>query len=353
MKNKTIKTAVLRAALMGALGLAMTGVHAADSLTLVSFGGDNKTAQEKAYYEPYEKETGTKITAAEYNGEQAKIKAMVDTNSVSWDAVEVESPELVRGCEEGLFEPIDWSVIGDKSDFIEAAADKDCGVGMFVWSVALSYNGDKFKDDAPKSWADFWDVKKYPGKRGLRKGAKYTLEIALMADGVPPKEVYKVLSTPEGVDRAFAKLDELKPNIQWWESGAQPAQYLVSGDVVMTSAYNGRISQAAREGKNLKVVWDGSVYDLDYWAIPKGNARKAETMKFIAFASKPETQKVYAENIAYGAVNKKAIALIDKKFLADMPTAPDNEKNAIALDVDFWIDNGVSLEQRYNAWVAK
>src|SRR5690606_13073510 len=259
---------------------------------------------------------------------QAKIKAMVDTNSVSWDAVEVESPELVRGCEEGLFEPIDWGVIGEKADFIEAATDKDCGVGMFVWSVALSYNADKFKDNAPKSWADFWDVKKYPGKRGLRKGAKYTLEIALMADGVPPKDVYKVLATPEGVDRAFAKLDQLKPNIQWWESGAQPAQYLVSGDVVMTSAYNGRISQAAREGKNLKVVWDGSVYDLDYWAIPKGSANKAETMKFIAFASKPETQKVYAENIAYGAVNKKAISLIDKKYLADMPTAPDNEKNA-------------------------
>lgn len=353
MKKTTMKAAVLRTAAMACLGLGMGGVYAADSLTLVSFGGDNKTAQEKAYYGPYEKATGISITAAEYNGEQAKIKAMVDTNSVSWDAVEVESPELVRGCEEGLFEPIDWSVIGDKADFIEAATDKDCGVGMFVWSVALSYNGDKFKDNAPKTWADFWDVKKYPGKRGLRKGAKYTLEIALMADGVPPKEVYKVLATPEGVDRAFAKLDQLKPDIQWWESGAQPAQYLVSGDVVMTSAYNGRISQAAREGKNLKVVWDGSVYDLDYWAIPKGSANKAETMKFIAFASQPDTQKVYAENIAYGAVNKKAIGLIDKKYLADMPTAPDNEKNAIALDVNFWIDNGVSLEQRYNAWVAK
>ncbi|MGO1767672.1 spermidine/putrescine ABC transporter substrate-binding protein [Advenella sp. S44] len=353
MKSTTIKGVVLRAAVATCLGLGAAGAHAADSLTLVSFGGDNKTAQEKAYYGPYEKETGIKITAAEYNGEQAKIKAMVDTSSVSWDAVEVESPELVRGCEEGLFEPIDWGGIGDKADFIEAATDKDCGVGMFVWSVALAYHGDKLKDNAPTSWADFWDVKKYPGKRGLRKGAKYTLEIALMADGVSPKDVYNVLATPEGVDRAFAKLDELKPHIQWWESGAQPAQYLVSGDVVMTSAYNGRISQAAREGTNLKVVWDQSVYDLDYWAIPKGSKNIAETMKFIAFASKPETQKVYAENIAYGVVNKKAIPLIDKKYLADMPTAPENEKNAIALDVDFWIDNGVSLEQRYNAWVAK
>ena len=353
MKKNITDHPFATAAIALCLGMGSLGAQAADSLTVVSFGGDNKTAQEKAYYGPYEKATGVKITGAEYNGEQAKIKAMVDTNSVTWDAVEVESPELVRGCEEGLFEPIDWAVVGNKEDFVPAATDKDCGVGMFVWSVALAYNADKFKGNAPTSWADFWDVKKYPGKRGLRKGAKYTLEIALMADGVPPKEVYQVLATPEGVDRAFRKLDELKPNIQWWESGAQPAQYLVAGDVVMSSAYNGRISQAAHEGKNLKVVWDGSVYDLDYWAIPKGNAKKDEVMKFIGFASKPETQKVYAENIAYGAVNKKAIALIDKKYLADMPTAPDNEKNAIPLDVDFWIDNGVSLEQRYNAWVAK
>ncbi|WP_187172480.1 extracellular solute-binding protein, partial [Enterococcus faecium] len=127
----------------------------------------------------------------------------------------------------------------------------------------------------PKGWADFWDVKTFPGKRGMRKGARYNLEFALMADGVPVKDVYKVLATKDGQNRAFKKLDQLKPNIQWWEAGAQPPQFLVAGDVVMSTAFNGRIDAAQREGKNLKVVWNGSIYDLDYWAIPKGSPNKA------------------------------------------------------------------------------
>ena len=123
---------------------------------------------------------------------------------------------------------------------------------------------------------------KFPGKRGLRKSAKYTLEFALLADGVPTSDVYKVLATPAGVDRAFAKLDKLKANIQWWEAGAQPPQLLASGDLVMSAAYNGRISAAQVEGKNLKVVWNGSIYDVDSWAIPKGSPNKAEALKFMA-----------------------------------------------------------------------
>jgi hypothetical protein len=191
---------------------------------------------------------------------------MVEAKNVTWDVLEVESPELVRGCEEGLFEKIDFAQVGDKADFVPAAVN-ECGVGIFVWSTALAYNADRLKE-APTSWADFWNVDKFPGKRGLRKGAKYTLEFALLADGVPTSDVYKVLATPAGVDRAFAKLDKLKANIQWWEAGAQPPQLLASGDLVMSAAYNGRISAAQVEGKNLKVVWNGSIYDVDSWAIP-------------------------------------------------------------------------------------
>ena len=199
----------------------------AAQLTIVNFGGANGNAQKKAFYEPFDKATGTKIVPVEYNGEQAKIKAMVDTKNVSWDVVEVESPDVARGCDEGLFERLDWSKIGPKSDFVPAAVT-DCGVGIFVWSTVLGYDGAKLKT-APTSWADFWDVKKFPGKRGMRKGARYNLEFALMADGVAPADVYKVLATKDGADRAFKKLTELKPNIQWWEAGAQPPQFLVAG----------------------------------------------------------------------------------------------------------------------------
>ncbi|ERK11140.1 MAG: ABC transporter substrate-binding protein [Pantoea sp.] len=323
----------------------------AETLTVISFGGTNKDAQDKAFYKPFTAAGLGTIDAGEYNGEMARIRAMVETKQVGWDVVELETPELLRGCEEGLFETLDWNKLGKKSDFIPGSVS-ECGAGIFVWSTVLTYDADKLKT-APTSWADFWDVKKFPGKRALRKSAKYTLEIALMADGVKREDVYKVLATPAGVDRAFKKLDELKPNIQWWESGAQPLQWLVSGDVVMASAYNGRVGTAQAEGHNFKIVWDGGLYDLDNWAIVKGSQHKALAEKFIAFANQPENQKVYAENIPYGPTNIKAGSLLEPARLKQLPTAPDNLAKSVQVDANFWLEHGEELEQRFNSWAAK
>jgi putative spermidine/putrescine transport system substrate-binding protein len=332
------------------MGMLCAAQAMAADLTVVSFGGANKAAQVKAFYAPWEAAGNGKIIAGEYNGEMAKVKAMVDTKSVDWDLVEVESPELSRGCDEDMFETLDPKMFGNGSDYVKGAI-QTCGVGFFVWSTVLAYNADKLKT-APTSWADFWDTKKFPGKRGLRKGAKYTLEFALMADGVAPKDVYKVLASKDGQNRAFKKLDELKPNIQWWEAGAQPPQYLASGDVVMSSAYNGRIA-AVQKDSNLKVVWNGGIYDFDAWAIPKGAKHIEEAKKFIAYSVSPEQQKIYSSNIAYGPANSQAVALLDKGILKDMPTTPENIANQVQIDVSFWADNGEQLEQRFNAWAAK
>lgn len=341
---KSLKLAALAA------GVACAMPALAVDLTAISFGGASKDAQVKAFYEPFEKTTGNKILAGEYNGEMARVKAMVDTNSVSWNLVEVESPELARGCDEGLFEALDPAQFGDQNNFVKGAI-QPCGVGFFVWSTVLAYNADKLAK-APTGWADFWDVKQFPGKRGLRKGAKYTLEFALMADGVAPVEVYKVLATRDGVDRAFRKLDELKPHIQWWEAGAQPPQYLASGDVVMSSAYNGRIAAVQAES-NLQVVWTGGIYDFDSWAIPRGAKNQEVAKEFIAFSVQPEAQKVFSENIAYGPANKQAIDLLAPERLNVMPTTPENIKDQVAIDVVFWADYGEQLEQRFNAWAAR
>ena len=238
------------------------------------------------------------------------------------------------------------------STFIDGAAG-DCGVGAIVWSTAIAYDGDKLKT-APQSWADFWDTKKFPGKRSLRKGAKYSLEFALLADGVKKEELYTVLGTPEGVDRAFKKLDELKPSIVWWEAGAQPLQFLASGEVVMASAYNGRIAGLNRtEGKNFKVVWPQSIYAIDSWAILKGAANKDAGMDFIAFSSLPENQAKLPEYVAYGLPNKAAASQVPEKFAAELPTTAANMTDSIPLNVDFWIDHSEELTERFNAWLAK
>jgi len=339
-----------RVALSGCL--LFSSMLSAAELTVVSFGGANKEAQQKAYYQPFSTNSGVTVISGDYNGEMAKVRAMVDSKRVSWDVLDVESPDLMRGCDEGMFEKLDYRRIIKPAELLPGAA-QPCGMAAYAWSTVLAYNADRLKM-APRSWADFWDVKKYPGKRALRKGAKYTLEIALMADGVAPHDVYKVLNTPAGLNRAFAKLDQLKPYIQWWEAGAQPAQYLAAGDVVMSSAYNGRISAAQKEGgKQLRMVWNGNIYDYDYWVIPKGSANLDAAYKFLAFVSQPKAQAEYVKGISYGVSHRKAAGLIDAATLANLPTAPQNLQQGVAIDSGFWVDHGENLEQRFNAWAAR
>ena len=347
--SKQVPVSLAAVALAGLLSLP---AFAQSQLTVVNFGGANANAQKKAYYEPFEKQSGTKLVTVEYNGEQAKIKAMVEAKNITWDVVEVESPDMGRGCDEGLFEKLDYSRIVDKAALAPKASVTECGVGIFVWSTVMAYNADKLKD-APKTWADFWDTKKYPGKRGMRKGARYNVEFALMADGVKPEDVYKVLATKEGADRAFKKLGELKPSIQWWEAGAQPPQFLVAGDVVMSTAYNGRIDAAQREGKNLRVQWVNQIYDLEYFGIVKGSPNKDNAYKFLKLVLSPEGQGEYAKNIAYGPTNTKALAKLDAKTLGNLPTASGNMKGAIEFSVKFWADQGEALEKRFAAWATQ
>lgn len=327
------------------LALSLVTTSALADLTVVSHGGANKDAQVAAFYKPYQAEHGTRIIAGEFNGELAKIKVMVDTGSVSWDVVEMELPELARACDDGLLE--EFSVEPNLAKDLLPGALQNCGAGFFVWSTVLAYNADKLTS-APTSWKDFWDVQKFPGKRGLRKGPMYTLEFALLADGVAPEEVYKVLSTEAGQDRAFRKLDEIKSSIQWWEAGAQPPQYLASGDVVMSSAYSGRIS-AVQGQSNLRIVWNGGLYDMDAWAIPRGAKNREQSLKFINYTLEAEQQKNYAQHIAYAPVNQRANTLLSEQRLSVLPDL----KQQVAMDPTFWADHGEQLHQRFNAWAAK
>jgi putative spermidine/putrescine transport system substrate-binding protein len=340
--NKKYLAAALLAAAMPA--------HA-DYITVISFGGANKEAQRTAFYEPFKKTTGTAVVHGSYNGDLVKLRKMVLMSHVSWDVVEVEAPELTRGCEEGLFERFDASLLGDAADFLPGAV-QPCGVGIFVWSTVLAYNASKL-GGTPQGWADFWDTKRFPGKRALRWGAKFNLEFALMADGVPAGDVYRVLATAEGQDRAFRKLEELKPQLHWWKTGVEPIRLLSSGGVVMSSAYNGRIATAQVEQPQLALTWNGSIYDFDYWALPKGIGKGEQARRFVAFASQPEPQQRFAENIAYGPVNRRAIAALDPKVSANLPTAPANLAGSVGMDVAFWANNGAALEQRFARWAER
>jgi len=175
-----------------------------------------------------------------------------------------------------------------------------------------------------------------------------------MADGVPPNQVYETLKTDAGVERAFRKLDQLKPHIVWWEKGSQPPQLLASGEVAMTSAYNGRIAAANQNDKrNFGIVWTNSLYTIDSWVIMKDSPNKAQAESFIRFVSQPQYQKNLPTKITYGVTNKAATPMIDKAVLPNLPTAPENMEAALYINEPFWVENLDRLNQRFNAWVAR
>lgn len=334
--------------IVGVLPGGMIGAVAANDITVISFGRADQAALTKAYYRPFGEATGINVKSFSYDGQTTELEEMAKTGKTVWDVIQVESRTLELGCQQGLFEKLDYTKIGNKSDFIPGAVS-ECGVGIFAWSMALAYDAEKVKG-APKSWADFWDIKGYPGKRGLRRSAKYTLEIALLADGVAPADVYKVLATKQGVDRAFKKLDRIKRDVVWWRAAAEPALYLTDGIFVMTSAYTLWIDREQQRKKNFKIAWDGSLYDVDSWAIPKNTPNAPDAYRFIVFASKPENQKVLSEQMAYGPTSTKALPLLDTELASTLPSAEANLKGALKVDTAFWIRHGEALEKRFDGW---
>ncbi|WP_207485515.1 ABC transporter substrate-binding protein [Arenibaculum pallidiluteum] len=345
----------LRNLSIGVAATLVLGVAAnasARDLTVVSWGGAYQEAQKKVYFEPFKQASGLPMNDESWDGGIGVLRAKVEGGASTWDVVQVESEELALGCEEGLYEKLDFARIGGRDAYLEEAVD-DCGVGAIIYDFVLGYDKDRLKE-APKGWADFFDTAKYPGKRGLRQGPKTTLEIALMGDGVAPKDVYKVLATEAGVERAFKKLESIKNDLVWWKAGAQPPQLLASGEVVMTSVYNGRIDAANKaEKKNFGIAWNGALFTVDSWVILKGSPNKEAAYKFLDFVGKAENQKNLPTHIAYGVTNKQATALIDKAVLANLPTAPENMENAIEISDAFWLENLDRLNERFNKWVAR
>ena len=243
-------------------------------------------------------------------------------------------------------------------DFIDGAIT-ECFVATDVYSMVLAFDESRFPDAKPASPADFFDLEKFPGKRTMRKGAKFNLELALMADGVPAAEVYEVLGTPEGVDRAFAKLETIKDDVIWWEAGAQPPQLLADGEVVMAYAFNGRIFSAAQEeGKPFQIIWDGQIYEMEGWVVPKGANNLEDALKFVAWTTSPAPQARAAEFISYGPPRKSAAALVgniegsDTPMGPNLPTTEANMTNALGSNLEFWVDRDAELNERFNSWLA-
>jgi len=332
----------------------LAGAQAAPIVINVD-GGANLETLKKTVFNPYMKEIGNKIIF-EPGANFAKLRAMVKSGNVVWDLAEAWSQDLVMSLgAEGVLEEIDYSIVGSglygvkREDLYEAITTK-YGVGDGFYSTVMGYNAEKFpQGKGPQSWADFWDVGKFPGPRALQKGPWNNLEFALLADGVPRDKLY-----PLDVDRAFKSLDKIKPHVKvWWESGAQPVQLLNDKEVDMTSIWNGRIYTMIKEGAKVAISWQDAVLMASAWVVPKGAPNKKLAMELIQWYLKPEPLARHAEIIGYPGNNKKLYDYMDKKYAVNLPTYPANYDVAVLPDYNWWRENRDQVTERWNTWLLK
>ncbi|RDV00309.1 ABC transporter substrate-binding protein [Trinickia dinghuensis] len=350
MKRIMLSCALLCAAQMGY----------AKSLTVVSWGGSYEDSQVATTISPFQKASGINVKVDNYSGGVAQVRAQVETKNVTWDVVDMQLSDAIRACDEGLLEKINPADLAPAKDGTPAAKDymakglNSCMAGNEIWSLVVVYNKSKFKGSQPKTIADFFDLKRFPGKRAMHKSPEGALEWALMADGVPRADVYKTLSTPQGVDRAFKKLDTIKSSIVWWETGAQAPQLLADGEVTMAAAYNSRIYDAIVKDKQpFAFMWDGQLRYLEGYVIVKGTPHLEEARQFVRFATKPDILANLVSAVAFGPLRESAVPLVSDTAKPYLPTAPDNAKTALDVDFDWWADHSDDLNQRFATWLAR
>ena len=347
-------------------GIACGGDPPHGSLTAVSWGGSFARAVNKAYYEPFEAATGVVIGREDYNGGLAQVRTQVDIGNVHWDVLSLEIFDAIRGCDEGLLERIPRDILAPGADGTAAEADfwpgtlTECGVGHTFYSTIVAYHPDRFPNEEPATIADFFDLERFPGRRGMRRSPLVNLEFALMADGVATDEVYAVLDTPDGLRRAFRKLDTIRDHVVWWEAGAQPPQMLADAEVVMSTAYNGRIFNAqVLENQPFVIVWDGQVLDGGQMAIVAGSPNLKTALEYIRFITSPESLARLTGYIAYSPVRRSALPLVSTHvetgtdMRPHLPTSPENLRRTLRSDVEWWTEHLDEMNERFSAWLAK
>lgn len=340
--------------------------YAGDSLTVTSWGGSYAAACVQAYHKSFVATTGININLEDYNGGLAQIRAQVETNNVFWDVIDLEIAEAALACDEGLLEPVHREDLIESLDGTPAVDDfypetlLECSVGTSYWSTIYAYDVRQFPGEKPATIEDFFDLKKFPGRRGMRRLPQANLEFALMADGVPPAKVHAVLGTRRGSARAFRKLDTIKDQVVWWEAGAQPPQMLADGEVAMSTAYNGRIFNAqVLEKQPFVIVWDAQVLSAGQLAIVAGTKNLASARKFLAHASAPASMAALTKYISYSPTRRSAEPLISTHAATGisvhphLPHALANSKRVLLDDWRWWSDNGDEMNERFAAWLAK
>jgi putative spermidine/putrescine transport system substrate-binding protein len=332
-------------------------------LTIATWSGTYGRAQTTAQVLPFARVTGARVRIANYDGGTAELARQVAAKQYAWDVIDFELPDAVAACRQGLLEPIDAAKLPAAPDGAPAAEDfapgaiGPCWVASVIYSQVVAYDPRRFAGAAPSSLADFFDVAKFPGLRAMsRTSGKLNLEMALLADGVAPQDVYALLSTPQGVARALAKLDTIRGSLVWWTADDPPARMLAEGRAVFATILNGEVFDAATNGQRLGVIWDRQLYQFEAFGIPKGNPRRSLAMDFIRFATLAEHMAGVADWVPYGPARRSAVALVGTNpelKIAMTPYLPTAHfETAFAVDDEWWRLHGADVETLWKTWIA-
>lgn len=329
------------------------------TLVVGSWSGAYADSQKVAFFDPFTKDGGLKVEQAVHDGEIATISEKIG----GWDVADLDRRALDRLCEDGTLRKLDSADLSDGPRGVKAADDfvgggiEPCGIANIVWSSVVAFNEAAFEKNAPRRLADLLDTKRFPGKRALPEGPEYTLEIALLADGVKPADIYRMLESDDGVKRALAVLDRIRNDIVWWKSAREPLRMLANDDVAMALAFNGRVFTASVvEKQTLGRIWGGAIWDFDYWAIPKEASNPDQALRFVKFATEPERMAEQSRWFPYAPARKSAADMVGKHAEVDVdmrdfaPTAGERLDNGLRFDALWWAKNRERLAAKLEAW---
>ncbi|MDZ7710246.1 MAG: ABC transporter substrate-binding protein [Roseovarius sp.] len=332
----------------------------AEDLTVATWGGAYEAAQRDAVFAPYTEATGQAVTAVQYDGTVAALRDRAGPEG--WDVVDMLADQARAACAEGLLRPLDAGAILGRAalaDFSPRAPTR-CAIPQNVYARVLAYDERAFPGVKPTRIGDFFDTARFPGPRAVQRGPDGILEWALLAEGVPPEQVYGLLSTDRGLRLAFRRLDTIREHIIWWTDPAEPAEMLADGRAVMAAGFNGRFfDMAARGGAPVDIVWDGRIIGTEVWAIPQASDAPDAARDFLAFALRPSSMARLSELIPYGPARKSAFERVGLHpetgvpMRAHLPNAPQHGGRALIRDAA-WVANTHDLRQRrFQAWLGR
>ncbi|MDR5746590.1 ABC transporter substrate-binding protein [Caballeronia sp. LZ029] len=329
--------ALAGAALLGAPAIVRAQ---SKSISVTCWGGAYEAAIRGAFAEPFTKETGIAVNLVN-SADLARMKVQVESKNVSWDVFDSIGPQIVAGSRQGMWEKLDPSIVKVDGLITKTGADF---VGTYSYAGGIGFDP-KRSSKPPTTYAEFWDAKAFPGRRGLRPRVSENLEMALLADGVSPDKLY-----PLDVERAFKAMDRIKPAVRKWiETTPETVTLIASNELDFTYTYLSRVLPAQRAGTSIQMSMKQTLNSLEYLAVPKYGKNTRAAMQYVAFCLRPDRQAAFCEMVEFAPNVAAAMPLVSAAAKARMPDMHD--KNSIVIDDQWWGDHYDALQNRFTTWM--